>query len=146
MAVNLITLDGADDHTLATSLAALDKDTRDRLRHAMTALNERDDIDALIELVHEELDPREPVIGVLFAEHREYDQGRFLDDAGVVAFADGNTRTVTFTRADDLLSDLFGPVSDGFTVALDLRTGLMWGDAGSDPHRAFQVAAPADRS
>lgn len=139
---SLITLDATDGVTLSASLAALDKDTRKQLRHAMTALNERDDCDALICLIHEVLDPREPVAGVLFAEHREYVEGCYLDDEGVVLFVDGTTRTVTFERADDLLADLFDAVTYGFTVAVDLRTGLLWGDAGHDPHRAFDVAKP----
>lgn len=142
---HLITLDATDGNTLAASLEALDKETRDRLRHAMTALGERDDIEALICLIREELDPRESVVGVLFCEHTEYDEGLYLDAEGVVLFADGTTRTVRFERADDLLGDLFDRITFQFFVAVDLRTGEVWGgDLSRDPHRVFRTARPAN--
>lgn len=141
---SLITLDATNGVTLAASLAALNKDVRRRLRHALNALNERDDIDALIGCIREELDDRDSTaVGVLFCEHTEYSEGVCLDADGVVLFADGTTRTVEFTGADDLISDLFDGITHGFFVAVDLRTGEVWGgNLGRDPRRVFRVAEP----
>lgn len=144
---SLITLDNTDGVTLAASLAALDADTRAQLRHAMTALNERDDVDRLVGLIRDTLDDRDlsgrTPVGVLFSDHDDYTNGVHLRSQGVVLFTDGTTDTVTFENADDLLGDLFDSVSYDLGVTADLRTGQLGSGTDLNVHAAFGIAKPA---
>lgn len=121
-----VTIDLTDDRTTAASVAALSDAERVRLAEALRAADSAANQEVILGAVRGKLAELTPAVGVLFTA-MEWDNGYFLDDTGVVLFADNTTADIEF-GIGDVLTDEYGSVGAGFTLAVDLRSGELDAD------------------
>ncbi len=143
--MSTVTIDMTSDQTIAASISAMPSSARDQLARVLRDAESADNATSILDSIRETLAEQHPgktAVGVLFVT-MNWDNGDYLHEDGTVVFDDGTTENVDFAIADEL-TDEYGCVHAGYTLAVDLRTNELDADdyRDGDIHTVFGVAKP----